>query len=57
MGMEDLVSAYSYKYGFSAVGLRLFSVYGPWGRPDGDIYRIAAQIDSGEKITVYSNRY
>ncbi|WNG27391.1 SDR family NAD(P)-dependent oxidoreductase [Cystobacter fuscus] len=31
---ELLAHAYSYQYGLPITGLRLFSVYGPWGRPD-----------------------
>ena len=55
IGTEDLVSAYCYKYSFKAVGLRFFSVYGPWGRPDGDIYAMATLIDKGEQVYVYRN--
>ena len=55
IGTEDLVSSYCYKYGFKAVGLRFFSVYGPWGRPDGDIYAMTSQIDNGKQVHVYRN--
>ena len=55
-GGERLVRAYCQDYGISSVGVRPFSVYGPWGRPDGDIYRMALQISKGEKVEVYSNK-
>jgi len=39
----------------NAVGLRFFTVYGPWGRPDMALYGFADKISKGEPITVYNN--
>lgn len=39
----------------NAVGLRFFTVYGPWGRPDMALYMFAEKISKGEPIDVYNN--
>jgi len=38
-----------------AVGLRFFTVYGPWGRPDMALFDFTRKIIAGEEITVYNN--
>lgn len=39
----------------NAVGLRFFTVYGPWGRPDMALFDFTKKIISGEEITVYND--
>ena len=53
---DELMSyAYSHTYGFPQFGLRLFTVYGPWGRPDMSAYIFTSKILSGKKIPVYKH--
>lgn len=49
------VMAYSYHhlFGLHLIGLRFFTVYGPWGRPDMAYYRFAEQILNNEEILLY----
>jgi UDP-glucuronate 4-epimerase len=50
----ELIShAYTHLYGLPQTGLRFFTVYGPWGRPDMAYYGFAKAIVSSEPITVY----
>ena len=50
----ELMSAtYSELYGLSQTGLRFFTVYGPWGRPDMAVYAFTRKILGGEPIEVY----
>ena len=50
----ELIShAYTHLYGLPQTGLRFFTVYGPWGRPDMAYYSFAAAITAGEPITLY----
>jgi UDP-glucuronate 4-epimerase len=41
-------------YGLNCTGLRFFSVYGPWGRPDMALYKFAEKIRKGKPIDVYN---
>ena len=51
---DELMShAYGHLYGIPQTGLRFFTVYGPWGRPDMAYYAFARAIMAGEPITVY----
>jgi UDP-glucuronate 4-epimerase len=51
---DELMShAYGRLYGIPQTGLRFFTVYGPWGRPDMAYYAFARAIMAGEPITVY----
>jgi UDP-glucuronate 4-epimerase len=45
--------AYGHLYGLKQTGLRFFTVYGPWGRPDMAYYSFAKAIAAGEPITLY----
>jgi len=45
--------AYSHLYGLPQTGLRFFTVYGPWGRPDMAYYGFAEAIMAGRPITLY----
>lgn len=51
---DELIShAYSHLYALPQTGLRFFTVYGPWGRPDMAYYSFAAAIMAGRPITLY----
>ncbi|MBN8889493.1 MAG: protein CapI [Rhodospirillales bacterium 70-18] len=51
---DELMSyAYAHLYGVRQTGLRFFTVYGPWGRPDMAYYSFAEAIMAGQPITVY----
>ncbi len=50
----ELIShAYSHLYGLPQTGLRFFTVYGPWGRPDMAYYGFAEAIMTGRPVTLY----
>ncbi len=50
---ELMSSAYAALYGFPQTGLRFFTVYGPWGRPDMAYFSFAEKIDAGQPIEVF----
>ncbi|WP_374550471.1 NAD-dependent epimerase/dehydratase family protein [Sphingobium yanoikuyae] len=50
---ELMSEAYVKLYGFPQTGLRFFTVYGPWGRPDMAYFGFANKIMKGEPIEVY----
>lgn len=50
---ELIAHAYWHLYGMKLTGLRFFTVYGPWGRPDMAYYSFAEAILAGRPITVY----
>ncbi len=52
---EVLAFSYSELYKIPGTGLRFFTVYGPWGRPDMAYYKFANQIMKGEKIDVFND--
>ena len=52
---ELIANAYSHLYGLHTTGLRFFTVYGPWGRPDMAMYIFADKITRGEPISVFNN--
>ncbi|MDD2711643.1 MAG: NAD-dependent epimerase [Simplicispira sp.] len=52
---ELMAHAYSHLYGFATTGLRFFTVYGPWGRPDMAYYLFARAILAGEPIAVFNH--
>ena len=53
---DELAShAYWHLYGMKLTGLRFFTVYGPWGRPDMAYYSFAEAIQAGNPITVYDD--
>jgi len=51
---EVMAYAYHHLFGISVTGLRFFTVYGPWGRPDMAYYIFAKAIMEGKAITVYN---
>jgi UDP-glucuronate 4-epimerase len=52
---ELMGHAYSHLYRVPATGLRFFTVYGPWGRPDMAAYLFTKAILAGEPIRVFNN--
>jgi UDP-glucuronate 4-epimerase len=51
---ELMAHAYSHLYGLPATGLRFFTVYGPWGRPDMAMYIFAKAISEGQPIRLFN---
>src|SRR5712692_10934793 len=51
---ELMAHSYSHLYRLPTTGLRLFTVYGPWGRPDMAPFRFAQAIDRGEPVELYN---
>ena len=51
---ELMAHAYSHLYGLPTTGLRFFTVYGPWGRPDMALFKFTKAILAGEKIPVFN---
>tara|TARA_X000000950_G_scaffold273006_1_gene356297 strand:+ start:10593 stop:11627 length:1035 start_codon:yes stop_codon:yes gene_type:complete len=52
---ELVAFTYSHLYGIPTTGLRFFTVYGPWGRPDMALFLFVKAILSGESINVFNN--
>ena len=52
---ELMAHAYSHLYRIPATGLRFFTVYGPWGRPDMAMFIFAKAILAGEPIRLFNN--
>lgn len=52
---ELMAHTYSHLYGVPTTGLRFFTVYGPWGRPDMALFKFTKAIINGESIDVYNN--
>ncbi len=51
---ELMAHTYSHLYALPTTGLRFFTVYGPWGRPDMALFKFTKAILSGEPIKVYN---
>ena len=51
---ELMAHTYSHLYNLPTTGLRFFTVYGPWGRPDMALFMFTEAILKGEKISVYN---
>jgi UDP-glucuronate 4-epimerase len=51
---ELMAYVYATQFGVPATGLRFFTVYGPWGRPDMAAFRFTKAILAGEPIEVYN---
>src|SRR5690606_17819902 len=51
---ELMAHTYSHLYGLPTTGLRFFTVYGPWGRPDMAIFKFTRAILGGEPVDVYN---
>lgn len=52
---ELIAHSYSHIYNLKTTGLRFFTVYGPWGRPDMAIFIFTKKILAGETITLFNN--
>ncbi|MBT8478300.1 MAG: NAD-dependent epimerase [Gemmatimonadetes bacterium] len=52
---ELMAHSYSHLYGLPATGLRFFTVYGPWGRPDMAYFKFTEAILAGQSIDVYNH--
>jgi UDP-glucuronate 4-epimerase len=52
---ELMAHTYGHLYGFKTTGLRFFTVYGPWGRPDMAYYLFAEAISNNKPIKVFNN--
>jgi UDP-glucuronate 4-epimerase len=52
---ELMSHSYSHLYGLPTTGLRFFTVYGPWGRPDMALFKFTKAILAGENIDVYNH--
>src|SRR3989449_9368436 len=52
---ELMAHSYSYLFGLPTTGLRLFTVYGPWGRPDMVLFKFTKAILDGQPIDVFNN--
>tara|TARA_B100000963_G_scaffold54769_1_gene42933 strand:- start:738 stop:1760 length:1023 start_codon:yes stop_codon:yes gene_type:complete len=52
---EIMAHSYSHLYGFPTTGLRFFTVYGPWGRPDMALFLFTNAIINDQPIKVFNN--
>lgn len=52
---ELMAHVYSHLYGIQTIGLRLFTVYGPWGRPDMAVWLFTEAMLRGETIKVFNH--
>ena len=52
---ELMAHSYSHLYGFKTTGLRFFTVYGPWGRPDMAMFLFTDAIVNDQPIKVFNN--
>lgn len=51
---ELMAHTYSHLYGLATTGLRFFTVYGPWGRPDMSLFKFTQNILEGKPIDVFN---
>lgn len=54
-GNELMAHSYAHLYGLPVTGLRFFTVYGPWGRPDMSLFLFTKSILADEPIDVFNN--
>ncbi|WGL29296.1 NAD-dependent epimerase [Pectobacterium brasiliense] len=52
---ELMAHSYSHLYGLPTTGLRFFTVYGPWGRPDMALFKFTQKILNDEPIDIYND--
>jgi UDP-glucuronate 4-epimerase len=52
---ELMAHTYAHLFGLRTTGLRFFTVYGPWGRPDMALFKFTRGILAGERIPVFNN--
>jgi UDP-glucuronate 4-epimerase len=53
IAMEALAASYAYQFGLPITVIRLFTVFGPWGRPDMALFKFTRNIIDGQPIEVY----
>lgn len=51
---ELMAHSYAHLYGLPVTGLRFFTVYGPWGRPDMAYFKFVKKMANGESIDIYN---
>lgn len=52
---ELMAHSYSHLFGLPTIGLRFFTVYGPWGRPDMAAYKFTKAISEGKPLQLYNH--
>ncbi len=52
---ENISRVYKHLYNIESIGLRFFTVYGPWGRPDMSIFKFIYQYFNKQKITLFDS--
>jgi UDP-glucuronate 4-epimerase len=52
---ELMAHSYAHLFGVPCTGLRFFTVYGPWGRPDMALFKFARAMKAGKPIELYNN--
>lgn len=52
---EMMAHSYAHLYGFPVTGLRFFTVYGPWGRPDMALFLFTKAILEGRPVDIFNN--
>jgi UDP-glucuronate 4-epimerase len=52
---ELMAHSYAHLYGLPCTGLRFFTVYGPWGRPDMALFKFTKNMLEGKPITVFNH--
>lgn len=52
---EIMAHSYSHIYGFPSIGMRFFTVYGPWGRPDMAYWKFSDAIMNGDPIHLHNS--
>src|SRR5438132_4771116 len=52
---ELMAHSYAHLYGLACTGLRFFTVYGPWGRPDMALFKFTRGILAGEPLPVFNH--
>ncbi len=52
---EQMAHSYAHLYGIPSTGLRFFTVYGPWGRPDMALFLFTKAMLAGEQIKVFNH--
>lgn len=55
MANENMAHSYSHLYNIPTTGLRFFTVYGPWGRPDMALFGFTEKILNNKSIDVFNN--
>ena len=55
MANEQFAESYCALHGLATIGLRLFTVYGPWGRPDMAVYKFAQRIADDLPVPMFDS--